>query len=193
MRTRSTFLVFPPADSTFYTPVINRFCKLWFYVVNFIILKLDMIRRGCFMENKRVRLASIAKDGSRTEYTRDKSGPQTGQNTRLVVHRPSILTDGVTIVGDISSMDEVTIHGKVIGDVNCTRIVVGETGSVTGELSGEELSISGRIDGTVRGEWVELKKSAEVSGDIHHRYVAMEAGTEYTGKLQRKRSGTRAK
>lgn len=145
------------------------------------------------MENKRVRLASIAKDGSRTEYTRDKSGPQTGQNTRLVVHRPSILTDGVTIVGDISSMDEVTIHGKVIGDVNCTRIVVGETGSVTGELSGEELSISGRIDGTVRGEWVELKKSAEVSGDIHHRYVAMEAGTEYTGKLQRKRSGTRAK
>ncbi|MGI9379327.1 MAG: bactofilin family protein [Methyloligellaceae bacterium] len=145
------------------------------------------------MEKERVRLASIAKDGTRTEYTRDKSGPQTGQNTKLVVHRPSILTEGVTIVGDISSMDEVTIHGKVVGDVDCTRIVVGETGSIKGELSGEELSISGSIDGTVRGEWVELKKSADVNGDIHHHYVAMEAGTEYTGKLQRHIAGSRSK
>jgi cytoskeletal protein CcmA (bactofilin family) len=102
---------------------------------------------------------------------------------------PSIIGSNCSLAGDIVSDGEVHIDGKVVGDVRCVTLVIGETGAVTGEINAETVRVLGAVTGQIMASAVELAKSARILGDITHDSLAVEAGAYVEGRFNRLQPG----
>ncbi len=96
----------------------------------------------------------------------------------------TIISNDITIEGNVTSVGKVRLEGTVEGDMRCRSVTVGEKGSVTGSIVAEEVAVYGRVSGTVEGKSVTLYKTAHVEGDIVHQGIGIEMGTHYDGRLK---------
>jgi cytoskeletal protein CcmA (bactofilin family) len=101
-----------------------------------------------------------------------------------VISEETIISSDLTITGNVFSKGRVKLEGTIEGDMNCRSLVVGTTGSVTGSIIAEEVSVYGKVAGTVRGLRVNLFSSAHVEGDVFHQGIGIEMGTHYDGRLK---------
>jgi cytoskeletal protein CcmA (bactofilin family) len=115
----------------------------------------------------------------------NKSNASSGRRTS-----PSIIGADCTITGDILSQGEVHVDGRVDGDVRCDMLVVGPTGTITGEISADLVRVLGSVTGQIKARSVELAKSAHVVGDISHDSLSIEAGAFVEGRFDRMHSQT---
>ncbi len=97
---------------------------------------------------------------------------------------PSLFSADLAITGDIVSEGEIQIDGSINGDVKCTNLTIGESGTITGEVHGDTIRIHGRVEGQVYGKTVFLSKTARVIGDISHESLAIEPGAYMEGHCQ---------
>ncbi|MGI9378850.1 MAG: bactofilin family protein [Methyloligellaceae bacterium] len=102
----------------------------------------------------------------------------------------SVISEAITISGDVSSRDQLIVHGKIKGDMNCASLIVGEKGQIDGNIVAEEIIVFGEVEGAIRGGRVSLHKSARVQGDIYHQDIAIEMGTIFDGSLRRTENPT---
>lgn len=100
----------------------------------------------------------------------------------------SIIGADVRIVGNIITEGEMQIDGQVEGDIACSRLVVGETARIVGEVTANNVRIHGQVDGRIIANSVTIARTAEVVGDITHETMEMEAGGKLEGHLIRKSS-----
>jgi cytoskeletal protein CcmA (bactofilin family) len=98
---------------------------------------------------------------------------------------PSIIGANCSLAGDIVSEGEVHVDGKVVGDVRCVTLVIGEAGSITGEINAETVRVLGAVTGQITSRAVELAKTARILGDITHDSLAVEAGAYVEGRFNR--------
>lgn len=98
---------------------------------------------------------------------------------------PSIIGTNCSLAGDITSDSEVHVDGKVVGDVRCVTLVIGEEGGVTGEINAETVRVLGSVAGQITAKAVELAKTARIVGDITHDTLAVEAGAYVEGRFNR--------
>jgi cytoskeletal protein CcmA (bactofilin family) len=115
----------------------------------------------------------------------NKSNAASGRRTS-----PSIIGADCTITGDILSQGEVHVDGRVDGDVRCDMLVVGPTGTITGEISADLVRVLGSVTGQIKARSVELSKSAHVVGDISHDSLSIEAGAFVEGRFDRMHNQT---
>jgi len=95
----------------------------------------------------------------------------------------TVISNDITVEGNISSTGRLRLEGTVQGDISGTAVTVADGGQVTGSVLADEVAIFGQVSGTVRGREVMLYKSARVDGDIVHQGIGMEMGTHYEGRL----------
>ncbi|MBN2482010.1 MAG: polymer-forming cytoskeletal protein [Bacteroidales bacterium] len=90
---------------------------------------------------------------------------------------------GTTIKGDITTNGDIRFEGGLVGNLMTKgKVVVGETGSVKGEVNCKNSVIEGSIDGKiVVSELLTLKSTSSVKGDIITRRLAIEPGAKFTG------------
>ena len=81
---------------------------------------------------------------------------------------PSILSDDLTIEGDIVSGGEVHINGIVKGDVTARKLALGEDGGITGSVEVGDAVIAGKLAGRLIASSVVLLDTARVVADITH-------------------------
>lgn len=98
---------------------------------------------------------------------------------------PSIIGSNCSLAGDIVSDGEVHVDGKVVGDVRCITLVIGEGGGITGEINAETVRVLGAVTGQITARAVELAKTARILGDITHDSLAVEAGAYVEGRFNR--------
>ncbi len=109
--------------------------------------------------------------------------PSSSEPTAKPKVRPaSLLSENLTIEGNLSGDGEVQIDGVVRGDVHVSKVTVGETGHVEGSIQADTVEIRGRIIGTVTAKQVRLYGTGYVDGDITHEQLAMEAGAFFQGR-----------
>jgi len=95
----------------------------------------------------------------------------------------------VTIRGDLEFSGGLYVEGRIVGRVTATEgeravLVLGENGSIEGEVRAPIVMIDGRLDGDVHAtDRVELAAKARVTGNVHYRTVEMHAGAQLTGRL----------
>jgi cytoskeletal protein CcmA (bactofilin family) len=63
--------------------------------------------------------------------------------------------------------------------------VVAEGAAVKGDVVAEELTISGRVEGTIRANRVKLNSTAVVDGDILHRSLVVAENAQFEGASRR--------
>jgi cytoskeletal protein CcmA (bactofilin family) len=81
---------------------------------------------------------------------------------------PSILSNDLTIEGDIVSEGEVHINGIVKGDVTARKLTLGEDAAITGTVDVDDAVIAGKLAGRLNATSVVLLDTARVVADITH-------------------------
>jgi cytoskeletal protein CcmA (bactofilin family) len=97
----------------------------------------------------------------------------------------TIIGPELKIAGDLFTKGQVQIRGEIEGDVHGIYVLVAEGGSITGQISAEEIIVRGRVMGSIRGKRVLLKSSCHVAGDIFHHSLTIEDGADFEGKANR--------
>jgi cytoskeletal protein CcmA (bactofilin family) len=69
--------------------------------------------------------------------------------------------------------------------VHASTVQIGDGAQVEGNIVAEELTIGGRVKGTIHANRVKLNSSAVVEGDIHHRSLAIEENAQFEGMSKR--------
>jgi cytoskeletal protein CcmA (bactofilin family) len=95
----------------------------------------------------------------------------------------NLLGAGTTIEGDIKSTGDIRIDGTLIGSINTKgKVVIGQTGSIDGEIICQNADVSGSIKGKITvHELLSLKSTSKLSGDIITNKLAIEPGANFSG------------
>ena len=117
---------------------------------------------------------------SATSGTGDAAGFQTKPKPS-----PSLLSNDLTIKGNVSTSGDIQIEGTIEGDVRAHLLTVGESATIKGEIAADDVVVNGRVIGRLRGLKVRLTATARVEGDIVHKTIAIESGAHFEGTVQR--------
>jgi cytoskeletal protein CcmA (bactofilin family) len=98
---------------------------------------------------------------------------------------PSIISEDLTIKGNVTSKGEIQVEGEVEGDIRCGSLLVGDKSKVTGGVAAEDVVVRGHIVGSIRGLRITLQSQSQVEGDIFHQSLAIEQGAYFEGKSRR--------
>jgi cytoskeletal protein CcmA (bactofilin family) len=98
---------------------------------------------------------------------------------------PSILSDDLTIEGNIISEGEVHINGTVKGDVTARNLTLGEDGAITGAVEVDDAVIGGKLAGRLTATSVVLLSTARVTADITHVSLAIAPEAVFEGFSRR--------
>lgn len=102
---------------------------------------------------------------------------------------PSIISEDLTITGNLISQGEIQIDGTVKGDINSKDLLVGETALIEGQIVAESIRVHGKVVGQIKALNVSLAKSAHVVGDILHDNLSIETGAFLEGHCKRLAEG----
>ena len=69
--------------------------------------------------------------------------------------------------------------------MHASTVQIGDGAQVEGDIVAEELTIGGRVKGTIRANRVKLNSTAVVEGDIYHRSLAIEENAQFEGMSRR--------
>jgi len=90
---------------------------------------------------------------------------------------------GTKIEGEIQSEGDIRIDGKIKGTIaSKAKIVIGNTGTINGDIVCENADVSGKIDGKIEvSGLLFLKGNSEIRGDITTSKLVVEAGAVFNG------------
>ncbi|WP_199140044.1 bactofilin family protein [Pedobacter sp. ASV12] len=99
----------------------------------------------------------------------------------------TLIGEGFVLNGDITGQSVIRIDGKIVGQVKVGGgIILGEKGSIVGDIETTSAIIYGSVKGNVKAKQLEIKKTGEVNGDIKTETLEIEFGAQYNGKLEMK-------
>lgn len=95
----------------------------------------------------------------------------------------NLLGVGTEIVGNIISNGDIRIDGSLSGNLKTKgKVVIGETGNISGEIQCKNSDIEGNIEGKIIvSELLTLKATSNLKGDIVAKKLAIEPGAKFTG------------
>ena len=100
--------------------------------------------------------------------------------------RRSVFVYDLVVEGDVTSSGPIDVQGRLVGSLRSPEITVSGSGRVEGFVVAHDLAVLGAVSGTISARNVQLAPSAVVQADVIHERIAIEAGAELEGKLQRK-------
>ena len=98
----------------------------------------------------------------------------------------TVISKGVKIEGKLSCSGSIRLDGEVQGDISSqSTVIIGENGKVNGQINAENITIGGKVTGTVKAkEKLVLDVKADLQGDIFSKVVAIEAGANFNGNCK---------
>ncbi len=97
----------------------------------------------------------------------------------------TVIGEGLSIEGDLSSDEEVVVNGNVRGKLTTTeQVSIGSTGVVQADVSGSTISIAGQVNGDVTGsERVDLQAGGRLIGDVKAARFTIADGASFKGNV----------
>lgn len=98
----------------------------------------------------------------------------------------NLLRSGTEIKGDINSGGDIRIEGTVTGNIKVKgKVIIGNTGKVTGDIQCAFCDISGKVIGKLNiGNSLTLKASADYQGEITTSKLIIEPGAIFNGSCK---------
>ena len=101
----------------------------------------------------------------------------------------TVIAEGLTIIGNVSSDGAVQVNGQIDGDLNCTSLTVSPKALINGGVKARNVVVNGRVEGPIVGQDVVLKSRAFVTGDIQAQTLSIEPGAHFEGRALRELLG----
>lgn len=107
----------------------------------------------------------------------DMQQPTSGNGTTLI-------SAGTKLKGDISSSSDLRIDGTVLGNIHSTaKIVIGTSGVVEGDISGNQADIVGKVSGNIHTkELLQLRGESVVTGNLFAGKLQVEPSATFNGQ-----------
>ncbi|WP_214227097.1 polymer-forming cytoskeletal protein [Pedobacter sp. B4-66] len=100
----------------------------------------------------------------------------------------TLIGDGFVLNGELTGASVIRIDGKVTGNVKTGNgIILGEKGIIIGDIETTSAIIYGTVNGKVKVNQLEIKKTGKVNGDIKTETLEIELGAQYNGNLEMKK------
>ena len=102
-------------------------------------------------------------------------------------HQPgtTVVAGSTKIVGDLQLADDLHLDGYMSGKLNSTcNISVGQNGEFEGEIVAKKVVVSGRVEGSIDADRLEIVSSGSVSGEIRVSELVIEPGGQFSGSSQ---------
>ena len=91
----------------------------------------------------------------------------------------------LVITGDVTSQEDVTIHGHVKGHIHMTQgaLLLAPKGSVEADVHGTNITIHGAVTGDVAAARIELTPTAAVTGTLTGPSIVLQEGATFNGLI----------
>jgi cytoskeletal protein CcmA (bactofilin family) len=98
----------------------------------------------------------------------------------------TLISQGTTLKGDVSSDTDLRIDGTINGNVSCTaKIIIGPTGFIEGNIDGQQADITGKVHGNITvQDMLQLRGDCNVQGNISSGKLQIEPTAIFNGKCQ---------
>lgn len=134
----------------------------------------------------------IGKKGAPESGSRPDSGPA---RTETSAPRPSamgsrdaaVIGPSIHIDGDVRGEEDLLIEGEVSGTVQLKNnsLTIGPQGKVRADVYAHSIYVDGLLEGDMYGsERVNIRKSAQVRGNITSPRVSLEDGAKFKGSIE---------
>jgi len=91
----------------------------------------------------------------------------------------TVIGKHIAIKGGITGKEDLVINGSVKGSIELggCHLTVGPTGKVEGEISADNVTISGRLSGNIKAlDKVEITREADFEGEVKAKRISVEDG-----------------
>ncbi|TAF74043.1 MAG: polymer-forming cytoskeletal protein [Bacteroidetes bacterium] len=98
----------------------------------------------------------------------------------------NIIGKGTVIEGNINATGNIRIDGKIVGNIIAkAKVVIGHDAIIEGNITAQNAEIAGFIKGKLDvSDYIILKNTAKINGDIASNKLAMEAGATFNGSCK---------
>ena len=104
----------------------------------------------------------------------------------ITTNQKNLLSSDVEIKGSIKFLNELTVDGKIEGEINSAGVLtVGENSEIKGEIKTKSVTVYGKVHGNITVEdRCELKGRASLYGDLKATRLVIEDGATFVGKSE---------
>ena len=98
----------------------------------------------------------------------------------------NVLNSDVEIKGNLKFTGELTLEGKLEGEVQTDGLLnLGDSAVVNGNINAQSVVVRGKVNGNIYAkEKIEIKAKAELFGDIRATKLVVEEGVTFVGKTE---------
>src|SRR3954471_14307159 len=123
------------------------------------------------------------REGAMGMFSRnDESSAGSGKGARF-----SFIGPEMSVTGDIEAGGDLHVDGKILGDVRCASLTLGESGEIRGNIVAETARLAGLVDGAVEAGTLTLDHSARITGDVLYEILTVNSGADVEGRFKRRR------
>jgi cytoskeletal protein CcmA (bactofilin family) len=94
---------------------------------------------------------------------------------------PSIISSTVKMSGSLISTGSFQIDGIIDGDIQCSSLVIAETGQVYGQILAERVVVRGRFKGSIHANQIVLCPGSQVEGTLSQKSLEVQFGAHFDG------------
>ena len=105
----------------------------------------------------------------------------------------SILAKSFSLKGSITCKGELQIDGRINGNINGEKVILGPESSMDGTLNADEIVICGKFKGKIKGKSIRLDSGAIIDAEINYEILAIEDGSSINGVVKKIENSTPTK
>ena len=108
--------------------------------------------------------------------------------------KKTVIGEHIFIEGNIRGEEHLVIEGSMKGNIEMEEhnFIVGSKGRFEGEILAQNVGVNGQIVGSVNAKGkVEIKKEADMIGDIKANSISVEEGAYFKGSIELSREPRR--
>jgi len=107
-------------------------------------------------------------------------------NTSSNSDEGSFISETCQVVGDMSTIGNLTIAGIIDGNIVSQKLVILDTGTINGNIESARVEVEGQINGNIQGNNIYLGKNALIKGDIYFfDSLKTEEGADVDGYIKK--------
>ena len=95
----------------------------------------------------------------------------------------SVIGADILVTGNIEAEVDLQIEGRIVGDVRCATLILGERSSVSGSIYAHRVRVSGMVEGSVETVDLAIEASARVKGDVSYSRLRIANGGVIEGSM----------
>ena len=96
----------------------------------------------------------------------------------------SIVGTGMNFTGDVKFTGKLRLDGTIEGNVKGDHLILGETGSITGDVNIDTFTCQGKVKGNINARNLNVVKGCRIDGNVEAVNLLVEGGASLNGEVK---------